>query len=264
MRRRGKRRLEYGVISTELDGGLSVVGIGKSLIPSTLVLAACAMFTSTCRGELFSVQFLENGTSNGVSFSWLHYGGTNGSGVTDFWRIGGHVLVDYSATGGNDDASGPLLQLVTTDPASDNVIDISDSGVKIGEISVTDFRLWNPFDDDGGALGYIDFTLSALPAAPQNFKDQVATASNVRVDFLDMNLGGSSNGFNGFHVDGSDNLRIRLWGDEEQVGGASSVNWGMDWASTGTTTTVVPAPGAVALALVGFSFVGCIRRRTRR
>ncbi len=221
-------------------------------------VAICAMWGNAAMAELYSVQVVTNGSEGGVSFSWLHYGGNNGSGVTNQWRYNGNILLDYSSTGG-DDSNGQLVELVTTNPSYDNILSVMEGSTQIGTMEVTGFRLWDP-DYSGGALGYADISLTSF-GNNADFDAQVAIASTVRIDFLDQNLGGASNGFNSFSLDASDNLSIRLWGDENQLSSTpnSSVNWGMDWASGGVAQ--VPVPGAALLAMAGFGVVANIRRR---
>jgi len=175
----------------------------------------------------------------------------------DKWRVEGDILVDYSATGG-DDANGELVELVTGG-GNTNTLDIFDGAVHVGTVAVTDLRLWDPGDLDGNRLGYMDFAITS-DGNSAALDAQVAIDSTPRVDFRDTNYGSASNGFNGFGLSG-DTLQLRLWGDEDQFTDAtdSSVNWGIDWHSNGVT--VVPAPGAAFLGMIGLSCLSLVRRR---
>lgn len=225
--------------------------------------AVSGFLASAGFADLFSVQVVNNGVGGGVSFSWLTTGtDVEGHNPTNEWRIEGSILVDF-------DAGGGALGLGSVSLVGDSQdLDIKSGGSVIGTFTIDDLFLEDPnLGGDADLLGWMEFTITSN-GSDSDLDASVAPgaggeANNTgRIEFLDKNYGGESNGFNGFSITG-DILSLRLWGNEIVFDDPNfpdtMTDWGVDWSSSGQA--VVPAPGAVLLGVMGLGCVGYVRRR---
>lgn len=209
-----------------------------------LVVALCAM--SGSKADLYRQQ-IGHGASNGVSFSWLHFGSDPFGHVpdpADLWRISGEALVDY-------DSAANTLDL--HEPTTLTLLD-GEQTQTLGSLEVLDLHLDGDAPPDG-LLGWIDIRVNANPGT---HLAERADSDVHRVQFLNKHYGSSGSHFNGFRFD-DDELEISLWGNENMYPAATGGGWGMDWSSSGLPEAV-PSPSAAALGMVGLALLGRVRR----
>jgi|GEM_PF-3741529 len=210
-------------------------------------LAVC--FTQNARADLYNQQ-IGHGTQNGVSFSWLTTGTNNhGGGASNLWAFSGNLVVDYQNDGTTQSVSlfgGPTVLDIHSGGSSSPLM----GTLTIRQLELSD-NLGDGFAND--LIGYM-----VVDVAGSGLND----LSNFRVYFLDRSYNNTNNTpvFNGFDV-ANGLLELRLWGNETVDGGqpANGENYGLDWMSSGGS--VIPAPNASMLGLLGMACIAVARRR---
>ena len=224
------------------------------LLLSLVAALALGLVAATAQADTIVTHTLQNGSSGGVSYSWLSRGTTiDGTGADELWRISGTVTVTY------DDTTGNITGMSGTIDIFDNV----GTGYytnHVGTATLQGADLHDPGDfdwtsGDGGTLGYIDVTFSVdADEGSSTFSTHAGSVGTVRIGFADRDYGAQDGEFNNF----TQNL-ITLWGDELLNGthADTAANFGFDWYST------APEPGSLLLLASGLAGIAVVRRRRK-